>query len=165
MISRDLREGARIRRTGAGWYGVIVFRLSANGRDHRHSPVALWPRVQGCGANHGEVPPPVNLKVTNNTTRTVIARACYGLYPSCRATAYTIQLQPGQSGTTAQQPDGIFRPMMVTSEYGAVLGCLPFQFNAVTPTNADVKITEMVPCGDTLGKAHSGGHDWPYGNY
>jgi hypothetical protein len=117
---------------------------------------------QACGANPGD---PVNLAVRNNSDATVILRACNGDSPSCSSTAYTVQLRPGQTSTTAQEPDGTFRPMMVTSSQGHVLGCLPFQLSRSTPQSDVVKVAEMVPCGDSLGKAHTGGNDWPYRNY
>jgi hypothetical protein len=140
-------------------------RVSAGMRGARIAVVVLLLcglMFQACGANPGD---PINLDVRNNTGTTVTVRACNGYAPSCSSTAYTVQLRPGQTSTTAQEPDGTFRPMMVASSQGSVLGCLPFQFSVVPPANDVVKVSEMVPCGDSLGKGHSGGHDWPYRNY
>jgi hypothetical protein len=117
--------------------------------------------LTGCGANDN----PFNLEVKNNSSETVLVKACNGYSTACNSAAYTLVLRPRQSAATGQDPDGIFRPMMVTTQSGARLGCLPFQFSQITPPSAVVKISQMVPCGHSLGGAATGGRDWPFHKY
>jgi hypothetical protein len=127
--------------------------------------IALTACGAGTGGLGGFEDDPFNLKVENDTVQTVLIGACNGYNPSCSSLAYSLKLNPGGSSSTEQDPDGIFRPMKVTSESGATLGCLPFRFDRVTPTIAIVEINQMVPCGNSLGERTSGGRDWPFSRY
>lgn len=118
--------------------------------------------LQACGANDV----PFYVKVTNNTSQSVLLEACNGYGPTCGGAAYTLRLKPGASGSTAQDPDGILRPVMVQLESsGRTLGCLPLQFGVVTPASFRVYVSQMVPCEHSLGAQVLHGHDWPNPRY
>jgi hypothetical protein len=118
--------------------------------------------LQACGANPGN---PLTVYVKNDTSQAVMIRACNGYGPSCKSVAYTAAIKPGARTSTAQEPDGTPRPIMVTAQSGEVLGCLPFQFSKVTPPNLTIDVSRMVPCGRTLGAKRADGRDWPFSRY
>lgn len=123
---------------------------------------ALGLFLGACGANPGN---PINLNVRNNTSEAVVLRACDGNGPSCDSVAYTATVSPGTSTSTAQFPDRTVRPMMVTTRSGRTLGCLPIQLSKVPPTAATVQVSQMIPCGRSLGAKATGGGDWPFSQY
>jgi hypothetical protein len=102
------------------------------------------------------------VSVQNDTSHTVVLGECSG---DCGSFDYTWVLKPHQSASTGQDPDGVFRPMEVLSRSKAVLGCMPFQFSKTPPSGTVVQISQMVPCGRSLGAAVSGYHDWPFYQY
>jgi len=116
--------------------------------------------LQGCGAEDISF----NLKLRNNTHETAVVLVCNGR-TSCTRIAYKVALKPGAVVLTAQYPDGITRPMRIDSEFGRILGCLPFQFSRVVPSKVVVNVSQMVPCGDSLGTRKTEGRDWPYHSY
>lgn len=121
--------------------------------------VAIITVTTACAANDEQF----NLSIKNDTSQAVDVGACN--HDSCQSFAYTIRLRPGRSGNSAQDPDGVFRPMEVQSQAGAVLGCLPIQLSKVPPTTTVIDISRMVPCGNLGGSEITGGHDWPFPRY
>jgi hypothetical protein len=116
--------------------------------------------VQACGDNNL-----FSVKVENDLSETVVVGACNGYAPSCSSVAYSLTLSPGVSSSTSQEPDGTFRPMKVSTKSGRTLGCLPFRFDNVTPPTFVVRVSQMVPCGQSLGRKTTEGHDWPDAKY
>lgn len=102
-----------------------------------------------------------NLAITNDTSQAVRVGDCEG---SCQAFAYTLDLKPGQTANGGFNPNGYFTPMKVLSGSRRTLGCLPFKFSKTPPANANVDVSQKVPCGDSLGAKSVHGRDWPYSN-
>lgn len=115
-----------------------------------------------CGVDVGGNDDLFNVAVKNNTSGTVTLGECGN---SCASFADTWVIKPGQSASTGQDPDGVSRPMEVLSISKNVLGCLPFQFSKTPPDGTVVNVSQMVPCGQSVGAQVSGGHDWPFSQY
>lgn len=116
--------------------------------------LAILCLATSCAANDDQF----DVKVTNGTPNTVVLGACNDL---CGSFADTWTLRPNMAASIAQDPDGVFRPVEVLSESHELLGCLPFRFSTTPSTDVAVDITQMVPCGSTVGAAAVGRKDWP----
>jgi hypothetical protein len=114
--------------------------------------------VQGCGAEDAGF----SLKLVNNSSTTVVVKPCVD---ACTSYVASIMLNPGQGLETAQDPDGILRPIQVDSVSGVRLGCLPFRFSRIPPKNVDVYVSQIVPCGESGGSKSVHEGDWPYLKY
>jgi hypothetical protein len=115
-----------------------------------------------CGVDVGGNDDLFHVAVKNNTSETVILGACKD---DCGSFAGTWVIQPGQSASTGQDPDGVFRPMEVLSKSRTLLGCLPFKFSKTPPAGGVVDVSQMVRCGNSAGAEVSGGRDWPSSQY
>ncbi len=106
-----------------------------------------------------------NVAVRNDTSHTLTLAECSTTSAVCGSGGTFWVLKPRQEASTGQDPDGVLRPMEVQSRSKAVVGCMPFQFTKTPPTGTAIRITQMVPCGHSLGAAASGGRDWPFPKY
>jgi hypothetical protein len=129
--------------------------------------IAVWvlcvAGVGGC-ADVGGDDDGFGVRLANDTSRTVVLGWCTGQI-RCGSFADTWTLKPGQSASTRQDPDGVFRPMEVLSTTKVVTGCLPLQFSRAVPKGTLIGVSRMVTCGTSLGAAASQGHDWPFAQY
>jgi len=111
--------------------------------------------IASCGSYGG----PFNFSVVNNLNEATILRVCENA--KCTNPDEPWTLRAGQTGKDLGVPDGILRAEKVFSQSGQVLGCLPFRFTGTPPSHIQVKLSEMVPCGDSSGARAAGGGDWP----
>jgi hypothetical protein len=100
--------------------------------------------------------------VQNDTSETVALGQCSA---DCGSFSYTWTLRPHQSASTGQDPDGVLRPLEVLSSSHVILGCMPFRFSKTAPSGTVVQISQMVPCGNSVGAEASGEGDWPFSQY
>lgn len=110
--------------------------------------------LQACGADDITF----QAKVINNSPNAVVDRQCN---ITCNRFFTRVVLRPGQSTNDNESPDGVQEPDRITSLSGKVLGCLPFRFANVPSAQVAVKISQMVPCGESDGTDKTHGHDWP----
>jgi hypothetical protein len=105
-----------------------------------------------------------SVTVVNNSNRIVWAEQCASGGDLCKIMPYSeiSMLKPGQSMLSVQVPYGGPYPVQISSPPGEVLGCLPFNFSYTPRVELVVNVSKMVACGNSLGAASSGGHDWPY---
>jgi hypothetical protein len=111
--------------------------------------------ASGCGSYGG----PFNFSVVNNLNETVVLRDCVN--STCTSANEPWTIKAGKVGEDLGVPDGVLRAERVSSPSGTVLGCVPFRFTKTPPSHFQVKLSEMVPCGDSAGSHVVGGHDWP----
>lgn len=103
-----------------------------------------------------------SVDVRNNTSQPVDLGTCSEL---CGSFLGKATLEPGRSMPTAQDPDGVFRPIEILSSSGGVLGCLPLRFSKTPPAGLVVSVSQMVPCGKSAGTTLEQGRDWPFVQY
>jgi hypothetical protein len=118
--------------------------------------------LAACGVDVGGNDDQFTVAVRNNTSETVTLGACED---TCGSFAGTWVIRTGQSASTGQDPDGVFRPMEVLSSSRVLLGCLPFKFSKTPPSGRFVDVSQMVRCGKSAGAEASGGRDWPFSHY
>jgi hypothetical protein len=116
--------------------------------------------LSACGAEDNSF----NLELKNNMSMPVVVMICNG-YGSCASVVYRTILKSGEYLPTAQEADGISRPVQVRSLSGRTIGCLPFRFSRVPPATAVVTLSGAVPCGSSLGIKEAHGRDWPYSQF
>jgi hypothetical protein len=120
------------------------------------APVLLGALIlQSCGADDSTF----TLEVKNDTSQVVIDRQCN---ITCNQFFTKVRLDPGQSTTDSESPDGVASPDELFSSSGSSLGCLPFRFSQIPPSSVTVRVSQAVPCGNSSGAKETGGHDWPY---
>jgi hypothetical protein len=146
--------------------------MPASGRDKRLRQIVIAIVAVGVlvllgasGIDIGSNDDQFYVAVRNDTSQILTLQECNTYSATCGSSGLAWVLTPHQSATTGQDPDGVFRPMEVLSKSKTVLGCMPFQFSKATAANTAVQITQMVPCGKSLGAWASGGRDWPFSSY
>jgi hypothetical protein len=114
-----------------------------------------------CGANDN----PFTVTIVNDTAQTVVD---HGYFVTQRGTSKgggAVTLKPGHSFGESEFADEGVDADRITSPGGETLGCLPFKFSNNPPVTLVVKVSEMVPCGNSGGSSAVGGHDWPSSKY
>jgi hypothetical protein len=118
----------------------------------------LMVTLEACGAQDAGF----NLELKNDTSNSVVVRPCNG---ECQSFVAAITLHPGQSLGTAQDADGVLRPIEISSLSNKTLGCLPFRFNRTPSKNTDALISQLRPCSVLKGLDEDEGPGWPYPQY
>jgi hypothetical protein len=107
--------------------------------------------LSACGLGAEDIP--FNVKITNDTSHTVVDWA--DEYAN-----YSVVLTPGHSFLESEYTNEGVRPDRIELVSGQTLGCLPFQFTNTPPTTLDVRVSQMVPCkGWVVGSTTR--QDWP----
>jgi hypothetical protein len=114
----------------------------------------------GCTTGADAVPV-FSLAVVNDLSQSVVVKSCTN-GDSCNTFTGTTRLAPGHSLAIGQWPDGILRPVRLTTIAGTTIGCLPIQFHREPEKDAHVNASQAVPCGSSGGSEAVGGGDWPY---
>ena len=107
--------------------------------------------LNACGVGAEDIP--FNIKITNDTSQTVVDWA--DEYAN-----YSVVLPPGHSFLESEYTNEGVRPDRIKSVSGQTLGCLPFQFTDTPPSTLEVGISQMVPC-KRWGVGSTTREDWP----
>jgi hypothetical protein len=102
------------------------------------------------------------VQVKNDSSQVIVDRQCN---ITCDQFFTKVRLDPGQSTTDVESPDGVPSPDELFSPSGVVLGCLPFRFRTVPPGDIEVATSQAIGCGGSSGSTNAAGLDWPDRKY
>jgi hypothetical protein len=117
--------------------------------------------LTACGANDG----PFTVTIVNDTTQTVVDHGYFITVPGTSNGGGRVVLKEGHSFEEDEFANEGVDADRITTLGGETLGCLPFKFSENPPVAVVVKVSEMVPCGNSGGSKAVGGADWPFPSY